>query len=57
MLRGSEYTRVLNMSGFWIYQGHEYASGSEYARVLNMLGLRRVLNMPQYAWLCLAEYA
>ena len=29
MLRGSEYTRVLNMSGFWIYQGHEYASGSE----------------------------
>ena len=35
MLRGSEYTRVLNISGFWIYQGHEYASGSEYSRVLN----------------------
>ena len=29
---------VLNMSGFWIYQGDEYASGSEYARVLNKPG-------------------
>ena len=29
MLRGSEHTWVLNMSGFWIYQGHEYATGSE----------------------------
>ena len=26
------------MSGFWIYQGHEYAPGSEYARVLNKPG-------------------
>ena len=43
MLQGSEYTRILNMSGFWIYQGPEYASGSEYARVL---------NMPRF-WICL----
>ena len=59
MLRGSEYTRVLNMSGFWIYQGHEYASGSEYARVLNKPGfwiyqgsdMRLVLNLPGF-WIC-----
>ena len=38
MLRGSEYTRVLNMPGFWMYQGHEYASGSEYTRSLNKPG-------------------
>ena len=38
MLRSPEYTRVLNMSRFWIYQGHEYASRSEYARVLNKAG-------------------
>ena len=29
---------VLNIPGFWIYQGHEYASGSEYTRVLNKPG-------------------
>ena len=38
MLRGSEYTRVLNISGFWIFQGHEYAFDSEYARALNKPG-------------------
>ena len=44
MLQGSEYARVLNISGswiclwFWIFQGPEYASGSEYFRVLNKPG-------------------
>ena len=64
MLRGSEYTRVLNMSGFWIYQGHEYASGSEYARVLNMLGLTQGFEYASIClimsgWICLdmSEYA
>ena len=60
MLRGSEYTRFLNMPGFWIYQGHEHASG--YARVLNklefwisrgseyikVLNTRLILNMPWF---------
>ena len=55
--QGSEQTSVLNKRGFWIYQGSEYASGSEFARVLNMSGLHRVLNMPEYAWLWLTEYA
>ena len=48
MLPGSEYTRVLNMSGLWIYQGHEYASGSEYARVLNKPGFW-IRDMREYA--------
>ena len=66
MLRGSKYTRVLNMSAFWIYQGHEYASGSEYARVLNkpefwisqgseytkVLKPHLVLNLPGF-WICI----
>ena len=54
--QGFEQTRVLNKSGLWIYQGSEYSSGSEFARVLNMSGLHRVLNMPDYSWLCRAEY-
>ena len=44
-----KYTKVLNISGFWICQGSKYAKflnipgfwiyqGSEYARVLNMPG-------------------
>ena len=39
---GSEYNRVLNMLlvlnmlGFWIYQGSKYASSSKFARVLNI---------------------
>ena len=56
----SEYTRVVNILGFWICQGYtrfwikyfmidvwqyyEYALDSEYARVLNMLGSHMVLN-------------
>ena len=44
---------VLNMLGFWIYQGFEYVSRSEYARALNIQGFlicqgfeyTRVLNM------------
>ena len=50
---------VLNMSGFWIYQGHEHASGYEYARVLNKPGFwiyqdsayALVLNLPGF-WIC-----
>ena len=45
------------MLGFWIDQGSQYASGSKFARVMNMLGLHWVLNMAEYAWLYLAEYA
>ena len=62
MLLGSEYTRVLNMSGFWIFQGHKYASGSEYARALNkpgfwisqgpeytkVLNTRLVISLPEF---------
>ena len=33
--RDTEYTRILNMSGFLIYQSPEYASGSENVRALN----------------------
>ena len=33
-------SRVLNMSGFWIWQGSEYA---------------RVLNIRQYGWICLSR--
>ena len=56
----SEYTRVVNILGFWICQGYtrfwikyfmidiwqyyEYALDSEYARVLNMQGSHMVLN-------------
>ena len=40
--QGSEYASnfedasVLNIAGFWIYQGSEYTSGSEYVRVLDI---------------------
>ena len=56
----SEYTTVMNILGFWIWQGYtriwityfmidvwhhsEYALNSEYAKVLNMLGLHMILN-------------
>ena len=49
---------VLNMPGFWIWlwfwicQDSEYPSGSDYTRVLNMPGLYRLLNMPDYAGIC-----
>ena len=52
--QSSEYTSVLNMSGFtrfWIkyfvidvWQYSEYALDSEYATVLNMLGSHKVVN-------------
>ena len=48
MLQGCEYTRILNMSGFWIYQDPEYASGSEHARVLNKPGFW-IYQGPEYA--------
>ena len=47
--QGSEYTKslnmplVLNLSRFWINKGFEYVM------------VNRVLNMPEYAWLCLAD--
>ena len=50
----SKYTRVLNMLlvlnmlGFWIYQGSEYASKSKYAKVLNML---LVLYLEPGSWI------
>ena len=53
MCQGSEYFGILKMSGFWIYQGSEYASGSEFASVLNMSGLHKALNVPDHVWLCL----
>ena len=50
--QGSEYIRVLNMSGFikktlhniHIWQGSDYSSGSTYTRVLNMPRLHKVLK-------------
>ena len=53
----SEYPRICldrvlnisqfqNMPGFWIWQGSEYAREQE---------LHRVLNMPQYGWICLTR--
>ena len=50
--QGSEYIRVLNMSGFIkktlhhidTWQGIDYSSGSSYTRVLNMPGLHKVLK-------------
>ena len=60
-----KYGKVLNMAGFsicerytafWIcqnMQSSEYILGSKYARVLNIQELHRVLNMPQYSWICL----
>ena len=57
---GSEYSRFLNIQGFWIFKA------SEYTRVLNMLGLHSIwmhliiheyiwicLNMLEYVWICL----
>ena len=50
--QGSEYIKVLNMSGFIkktqhhidAWQGTDYSSGSAYTRVLNMPGLHKVLK-------------
>ena len=50
-------------TAFWIcqnmlWQSSKYTLGYEYARILNMAGfwymqeLHRVLNMPQYGWVC-----
>ena len=52
MCQGSEYIRVLNMSGFIkktlhhidAWQSTDYSSGSAYTRVLNMPGLHKVLK-------------
>ena len=67
VLNMPKYGKFLNMAGFpicerytafWICQNmpsqsFEYILGSKYARVLNMQELHRVLNMPQYSWICL----
>ena len=45
--QGYEYTLVLNMPKFWIWQSFEYG------RILNMLALHSVLDMSEYA---LAEF-
>ena len=50
--------RVLNMPGFWIYQGSDYASGSEYARVTQSSEYARIILehawiIPGYALVCL----
>ena len=50
MIEGSTYTKVLICFWFWICQG------SEYTMILNMSALPRVLSIPEYAWLYLAEY-
>ena len=55
----SEYARVcldrvLNIN--WVLYMLGYKLGSiyaEYCRVLNMQELHRLLNMPQYGWICL----
>ena len=38
---------------FWIFHGSKYASNSQYVRVWNMSGLQRVVNMPDYSWICM----
>ena len=46
--RRSEYARIC-----LAWQSSEYITGSECASILNMKQLYRVLNMPQYGWICL----
>ena len=52
---------VLNMLGFWLYQGSERVCGSEYTRVLNMTMLHKLYTWigVNYSWICLNmhEYA
>ena len=57
---GPLYVKILKMAMFWIsqnlsWQSSEYISEyiSEYAAILSMQELPRVLNMPQYDWICL----
>ena len=59
-ISGSEFARVLDIPGFWIYLWFWICQNSKYTRVSNMPGLHRVqnmpgkcLNMPEYAWICL----
>ena len=44
------FDTVLNISGFWIYNGSEYVSGSQYAK-----GSKHttVTQGSEYAWICL----
>ena len=53
----SEYARIC-LDRVDLRISSEYISGPKYARILNMAGfwlhkLHRVLNMPQYSWICL----
>ena len=44
----SKYARI-----FFAWQSSEYILGSKYASFLSMKQLHRVLNMPQYGWICM----
>ena len=44
------FDTVLNISGFWIYHGSEYASGSEYAEGSKYT---RITQGSEHAWICL----
>ena len=63
-----EYARLLNIPGFWMYQGSEYTRVLSMFLILNMSGFRiyhgseyaKVTQgfeytwiIPGYAWLCL----
>ena len=53
----SQYASVTQRSEcariYLAWQSSEYISGSKYASTLNMKQLHKVLNMPQYGWICL----
>ena len=48
-----ECVSVLNIPRFWICFWFWICQSSGYTTFLNMPELYRVLNMPEYAWLCL----
>ena len=56
-IQHSEYARVHALTEFWIYLGRYLGfyicQDSKYARVVNMQELHKVLNMPEYNWICL----
>ena len=53
--QGSQYASVTQryvLTEFWIYLRFKICQDPEYSRILNMRKLHRVLNMPQYGWIC-----
>ena len=55
--QNSEYDKVLNMLEYaltelWIYLRFWICQYFEYGRFLNMQELHKVLNVPQYGWIC-----